>query len=577
MNNQEVARILNALADGLEVQGENFYKVLAYRKAATSIHDLGRDINDVARAGGLRAIPGVGEAIAQKLESLLATGSFDLWDRVRREVPAGVLEILHIPDVGPRRAKLFWEHGVTSPAELAEAARQGKLRALPGMGEKIEARILANIELVARRPDRIPLGVALPLAEELLDVLRRVKGVRRAEAGGSLRRRRATIGDIDLLVASEDAGPVMDAFVAYPQVAAVIARGPTKCAVQLHNGRQVDLRVLPPAQWGTLLQYFTGSKEHGVHLREFALSKGLSLSDNGFKVVKTGREILVAEEEDVYARLGLPWIPPELREDRGEIEAARAGELPDLVELRDLKGDLQMHTVYSDGKATVAEMAEGAVRRKLKYIAITDHSQSLGVAGGMSPERLARQRAEIEAVNARLGARLRVLAGAEVEVLKDGTLDYPDELLAGLDLVVASLHTGLRQPREQVTRRMLSAIRNPHVDIIAHPTGRLLPDRDPADLDMEAVLTAAAETGTIMEINADWHRLDLDDVYVRRAIELGVRLAISTDAHHPDGIGDLGYGVSMARRGWATAGAIVNTLPPGRFLKSLKGGVTRRG
>jgi DNA polymerase (family 10) len=570
MNNQDVARVFNDLADYLEVQGEVVYKVLAYRKAATSIADLGRDINELAAAGELRTIPGVGQAIADKLASLLSTGTFDLWDRVRAEVPPGVIEILHIPDVGPRKARLFQQNGITSVDALAAAARAGKLRDLPGMGEKSEAKVLANIELVARREDRVPLGVALPLAEELLAAVRAVKGVTRAEVGGSLRRRRATIGDVDLLAACADAGRVMDAFTAHPRVAKVIARGPTKCAVQLHDGRQVDLRVLPPERWGTLLQYFTGSQAHNVRLREHALARGLSLSDNGFKVVATGEEILVAEEEDVYARLGLPWIAPELREDRGEIAAGLAGTLPELVTLADLKGDLQMHTTWSDGKATLAAMAEAAIARKLKYIAITDHSQSLGVANGLDPKRVKRQRTEIAALNERLGRKLRVLHSTEVEIHADGTLDYDDDLLATFDMVVASLHTGLRQPREQVTQRMLAAIRNPHVDIIAHPTGRLLPNREPADLDMEAVLRAAAETGTLMEINADWHRLDLDDVYVRRALELGVRLVISSDAHEPGGVGDLAYGVAMARRGWAKATDVVNTFSLKEFLKALK-------
>jgi DNA polymerase (family 10) len=569
MNNQDVARVFETLAEALQLKGELVYKVQAYRKAANSILNLGRDINQVARAGELESIPGVGPAIAEKLTSLLSTGSFDLWDQVQREIPPGVLAMLHVPDVGPKRARLFWEHGISSVEELADAARAGKLRDLPGMGPASEAKVVAAVELIGRRSERIPLGEALPLAEELLAAVAAAPGVTRAEVGGSLRRRLATIGDIDLLAAAEDAGPVMDAFSAHPRVAAVIARGPTKCTVQLHSGRQVDLRVLPPRQWGTLLQYFSGSQAHNIHLRKLALARGLSLSDQAITEVKSGREIHVAEEEGVYRRLGLAWMPPELREDRGEIEAAAAGKLPELVTLEDLRGDLQMHSTWSDGKASIAEMAEAAVARKLKYILITDHSQSLGVAGGLTPERVTRQRREIAAVNKRLGRRLRVLHGTEVEIRSDATLDYPDELLATLDVVVASLHTGLRQSREQVTRRMLAAIHNPHVDIIAHPTGRLLPDREPADLDMEAVLRAAAETGTLMEINADWHRLDLDDVYVKRAVELGVRLVISSDAHHPDGVGDLAFGVAMARRGWATAEDVMNTRPLSQFLKAL--------
>lgn len=376
---------------------------------------------------------------------------------------------------------------------------------------------------------------------------------------------RETIGDLDFLVAAEKAGPVMDRFVSLPMVAEIIARGPTKSSVRLTNGAQADLRVLEPKRWGTGLQYFTGSQAHNVHLREIAQKKGLSLNEYAITREKDGKEILCAEEAEVYRVIGVPYIPPELREDRGEFDR----EIPRLITVDDLLGDLQMHTTWSDGKATVEEMARAAKVRGYRYILITDHTQSLGVTGGLTPERLGKQRQEIDAVNARLTG-IRVLQGAEVEVRADGSLDFSDDVLASLDIVYAALHTGLRQEREKFTARMLAAIRNPHVDIIAHPSGRLIGERDGADLDWEAVLRAAAETQTIVEINAHPARLDLDDLHARRMIELGGKLAISTDAHEPDGFDVMFYGVAVARRAWATPDDVVNAWPLEGLLQHVK-------
>jgi len=564
MNNLQVAQTFTLLADMLEIQGEVIYKVLAYRRAAENIANLGRDINELQRGGQLRSIPGVGEAIAEKLDALLTTGSFDLLDRARAEVPAGVVELLRVQDVGPRKARLFWkELGVASIAELEAAARAGKLKNLSGLGAKSEAKILANIESLKRRASetRMPLGLAFPLSQAILSELIEVPNVLRAASAGSLRRMRETIGDLDFLVAAEEAAPVMDRFVALPMVAEVIARGPTKSSVRLIQGAQADLRVLEPKRWGTGLQYFTGSQAHNIRLREIAQKKGLSLSEYAITREKTGREILCAEEAEVYRALGVPFIPPELREDRGEFDR----EIPQLITVDDLLGDLQMHTTWSDGKASVEEMALAAKARGYRYILITDHTQSLGVASGLTPERLKQQRREIDAVNARLSG-IRVLQGAEVEVRADGSLDFSDDVLASLDMVYAALHTGLRQERAKFTARMLAAIRNPHVDIIAHPSGRLIGERDGADLDWEAVLRAAAETRTILEINAHPSRLDLDDLHARRAIELGCQLAISTDAHEPDGLDVMFYGVAVARRAWATAEDVVNAWPLDRLL-----------
>jgi len=569
-NNHEVAQLLRRIADMLEIKGEIVYKSVAYRRAADNIANLGRDIRDVWREGKLRTIPGVGEALAKKLDELFRTGRLEYYEKLQEEIPPGVVSLLAIPDVGPKTAKLMWERlGILSVAEVEKAAREGLLRTLPGLGEKSEQRILRGIEMLYRRSERIPLGTALPVAQELLDALREVPETLRASAAGSLRRMCATVGDLDLLVSSYHPQAIMDAFVRLPQVAEVDLSGETKTTVILHNGLQVDLRVLPPERYGSLLQYFTGSKAHNVVLRGLALDRGLSLSEYGFK--RDGEEILCAEEEEVYHTLGLDWIPPELREDRGEVEASAEHRLPTLIELSDLRGDLHCHTNWSDGAASIEEMAQAAIARGYEYLVISDHTQSLGIARGLTPERLRKQREEIRRVDERY-PNLRLLQGCELEIRADGTLDYPDDVLAELDVVVASVHSGLRQDRESLTSRLLAAVRNPHVDVIGHLTGRILGQRDPGDVDVEAVLREAARTGTIIEVNSIPDRLDLNDVYIRRAIELGVRLAINSDAHSVDGLGAVRFGVAMARRGWAEAKHVVNTYHLEGLLNSLRKG-----
>ena len=569
MTNKEVAEILRRIADMLEIKGEIVYKALAYRRAADNIEYLGRNIEEVWREGKLREIPGVGKSLAEKLDELLRTGRMTYYEQLQEEIPPGVVSLLQIPDVGPKTAKLVWERlGITSIAELERAAREGRLRTLPGLGAKSEAKILAGIQSLYRRSERIPLGTALPVARELIEGIKAATpAVLKIAAAGSLRRMKATVGDIDLLAASYEPEKVMEAFVHLPQVAEVSLSGPTKTTVILQNGLQVDLRVLPPERYGSLLQYFTGSKDHNVALREIALDMGLSLSEYGFK--RGEEEILCPEEEDVYRTLGLPWIPPELRENRGEIEAAREGRLPHLVELSDIKGDLHVHTDWSDGAATIEEMAEAARKRGYRYLVISDHSHGLGVAKGLTPERLREQRAVIEELNRRW-SDFRILQGAEVEIRSDGSLDYPDEVLAELDLVIASVHSGLRQERERITARVVAAMRNPYVDIIGHPSGRILGQREESAVDMDEVLRVAAETGTILEVNGTPDRLDLDDVYIRRAVEMGVKLCVDSDAHNVYGLAAMEFGVATARRGWAEAKDIVNTLPLEELLRSLK-------
>jgi DNA polymerase (family 10) len=571
MTNQQLAETFRTIADLMEIKGENIYKILAYRKAADSLSNLGQDVNEIWKEGKLTEVDGVGKAIAEKIEELLTTGHLGFLERLEAEVPPSLAEMLKVPDLGPKKVAIFWKQlGVTDLAGLESAAREGKLRSLPGMGEKSEAKVLAGIESLSRRSNRIPLGRAWPFAQELIAYLKQASGVEAVEVGGSLRRMRSSVGDIDVLAAAHDSKAVMDAFVGRKDVARILGRGETKSSVEFTHGLQAQLWVHPPEHWGTALVYATGSKDHNVRLREYALKKGFSLSEHSLQR-KDGSEVFCETEQQVYKTLGLPWIPPELREDRGEVQAAIKDELPRLVELEDIQADLQMHTTWSDGKLSIREMAEAAIQRGYKLIAITDHSHSLGVVQGMTAEDVRQQRKEIEQVTKELGGKIHILQGAEVEIKSDGSLDYPDEVLAEIDFVLAALHTSLRQPRQKVTERMLNAIRNPHVDMIPHPTGRLLPDREGADLDMDAVLAAAAETGVIMEINAHPARLDLDDVYAHRAKELGIKLSINTDAHSAGDMDLMHFGVSIARRAWLEAEQVVNTWQVSRVLEWLKG------
>ncbi|MBN1440150.1 MAG: DNA polymerase/3'-5' exonuclease PolX [Anaerolineales bacterium] len=571
MNNRELAETFTLIADLLEIKGEIVYKTLAYRKAAESLSALDRDAGDYWKEGKLREIPGVGEAIAGKIEEVLKTGKLKFLTQLKKEIPPGLAEWLKVPGLGPKKAGLIWKTlKIKTIPQLEKAARAGKLRDLPGMGAKSEAAILAGIESLKRRSGRIPLGRAYPLAQKIAVSLREISGVAAVEPAGSLRRMRSDVGDIDILVASTDSVPVMEAFTRLPGVARVLSKGDTKSSVEFGDGVRAQVWVHPPERFGTALQYATGSKDHNVSLRELALKRGLSLSEHALTRTGGGGEILCAQEEDVYRALGLPWIPPELREDRGEVQAAQGGILPRLVETGDILADLHVHTRWSDGRLSVMEVARAAMRRGLKVIAITDHTVGLGIANGLDMAGHSGQAEEIRRAQEALGGGIRILHGAEVEIKADGTLDYPDEFLAGLDLVIASLHVGLRQNRAKVTERMLGAVRNPHVDLIAHPTGRMLPDREGADLDLEAVFAAAAEAGTALEINAHPVRLDLDDTHARRARALGIPLAVNTDAHSEEDFENLFFGVAVARRAGLTKADVVNAWPAEKLLGWLK-------
>jgi DNA polymerase (family X) len=570
MTNQQIAKVFQTIADLLEIKGENIYKILAYRKAADSLSNLSQDVNELWKDGKLTEVDGVGKAIAEKIDELLSTGHLEFLKKLEGEVPPSLAELLQVPDLGPKKVALFWKQlGITNLTELESAARGGKLRNIPGMGEKSEAKIIAGIEALGRRSKRVSLGRAWLFAQELIEYLRKTQGVKAVELGGSLRRMRSTVGDIDILAAATDSRAVMETFISRKDVARVLGKGETKASVEFTHGLQAQLWVHPPEHWGTALVYATGSKDHNVRLREYALKKGFSLSEHSLKR-EDGSEVFCADEEDVYKTLGLPWIPPELREDRGEVQAAISGTLPKLIELKDILSEMHTHSTWSDGKLSIREMAEAAEKREYKLLAVTDHTNSLGITQGMRPEDVREQRKEIDDLLKDMGDRIHILQGAEVEIKSDGSLDYPDDVLAELDIVIASLHSGLRQPREKITDRLIKAMRNPHVDIIGHPTGKLYPDREPSDLDIDAVLSAAVETGVALEINAHPARLDLDDVHARRAIELGIKLCINTDAHSDTDMDLMHFGVSTARRAWVEAENVINTWSVQKLLKWLK-------
>jgi len=570
LNNREMADTLEAIAQFLQIKGEGVYRVIAYRKAADALRDLSRDVNEIHEEGRLQDIPGVGKAIAAKIEEMIETGRLTYYEELASEIPAGLLEILAIDGVGPKRAAQFWnEAGIESLTDLESAARAGRLRSLSGMGAKSEEKILAGIEAYNRRQtDRFLLGQAWENAQSLLEKLSAVKAVEQVEVAGSLRRCRETVGDLDIVVGTDNSSEVIEAFAAFSEVERVLGQGETKVSVELHNGLRVQLWAHPNEHFGSALQYATGSQAHNVRLREHALREGLSLSEHGIK--DAGDELIdCPKEEDVYERLGMPWIAPEMREDRGEIEAALSGELPDLIEVGHLRGELHAHSTWSDGKASILEMARAAKSLGMEYLVISDHSQSLGVAGGLSFDDLKRQREEIDVVQAEIGSELKLLQGSEVEILADATLDYDDTVLASLDIVIASLHTALQQDRQTATQRILNAIENPHVRIIGHLTGRLIGRRDPADLDLDRIFQAAVDHGVVLEINAHPDRLDLKDIHAKRALALGSMLAINTDAHHPSHFEMRRFGVGTARRAWAGPKQVLNTLSQAELLDWL--------
>jgi DNA polymerase (family 10) len=567
-SSQELARIFEEIAELLELKGENVFKVRAYDRAARALRGLNRPLQELYDSGELLEVPGIGKGIAEKVGQYLRTGTVELHQQLSREFPSQILALTQVPGLGPKKAAILYrELGIQSLEELKRALEEGRVRGLPGFGARSEGKLLAALRQVHQVSARTPLATADEAARGLAEILRGVPGVQRVEAAGSLRRRRETVGDLDLLCASEDAEPVMEAFCTAPRVVEVLARGSTKSSVRLREGLQVDLRVVPLACFGAALQYFTGSKDHNVALRLRCERRGWKLNEYGL-FDSQGRPLAREREEDIYAALGLPWIPPELRETGEEIEAAEKGLLPRLVEEADIRGNLHTHSDWSDGTATLEQLAREAERRGYQYLAVTDHSRSLAMANGLSLERLERQGAEIEALNQRF--RVRLLRGTECDIKADGSMDYPDEVLAGLDVVVGSVHSQFNMPRPEMTRRLLRAIENPHVDIIGHPTGRYIGRRPGYDVDWEEILAAARRTGTALEINCQPDRLDLRDSDARRAGQTGVPLAVGTDAHGLAGFDYLWLGIGVARRAWLGPEGILNTRDLGELLAWLQ-------
>jgi DNA polymerase (family 10) len=569
MSNSELARIFGEIADMLDILGEVVYKAVAYRRVADAVERYPDDVAALFRRGAPPKLPGAGPALTAKLAELSETGHLEYHDRLRAQVPAGLLDMLRIPGVGPRTIKqLHVELGIDSVEALRAAAEQGSLRSLKGLSERTEQNVLAGIARIEQRSTRLLLHDADDLVSGLIARLRDTPGVVQLEAAGSLRRRRATIGDLDLLAAVDDPAAVISALDALPDVDHVVSAGTDKSSIVLRDGPQVDLMVCTPAAWGTHLVHFTGSRDHNVALRGRALARGWSLSEKGFKAVDSGELQLVATEEEGYARLDMAWVPPELREDAGEVEAASAGTLPRLVTLDDICGDTHTHSDWTDGVDSIEGMARAARDIGRAWIVLTDHSPSLGIARGLAPQRVEEQRAVIRRLNTDL-APFRILHGTEMEIRADGSLDYSDDLLERFDVVVASIHTGRSQSSEQLTARALSAIRNPNVDILAHPTGRIVNRRDALVLDWPRVFAAAAETGTMLELNGS-PRLDLDDALARAAAAAGARLTVASDAHRTEELDQLRYGVSMARRAWLTAEQVASSRSADELLELIR-------
>ncbi len=559
MRNAEVAAVLYDISELLEIKGENIFKVRAYAKAARAIEGMTEDIEEVASRKKLTEIPGVGESIAEKIEEYLKTGRIEQYKELLIQVPVELHELLKIPGVGPKTAQLLHEKfGVKNVDDLEKAAKQHRIRRLAGFGVKKEENILSSIERYRQRSTRIPLGTALPLSRKIVEFLKKSRAIDRIEPAGSLRRKKETVGDIDILATSNDPKAAIEAFVHLPLVKKILGQGTTKATIVTRDAIQIDLRILEEKSFGTSLQYFTGSKEHNIKLRDIARLKGLKLSEYDFEEVATGRKIYCRSDDEVYRKLGLLPIPPEIREDTGEIEAALSGKLPELIEQKDIKGDFHVHTDWSEGINPLPEMVGAAKRLGYEYIAITDHSRSLGVAHGLSEERLLEQIKEIGKLNDK-NRDFHIFTGTEVDIKADASVDFPDSILSQCDVVVAALHVGQRQTRREITGRLVTAMENEHVDIIAHPTGRIIGEREAYDVDMEVLLDAAASTGTVLEINAYPSRLDLNDVNARKAKNKGVTLTIDTDAHSMEQLGLMEFGVNVARRGWLEKDDLVNT------------------
>jgi DNA polymerase (family 10) len=570
MDNSGVAAIFYEVADILDLQGVAF-KPNAYRRAARSIEALEEDISKLAEEGRLVEIPGVGESVAKKIQEIIETGRLSYLEKLRQQIPQGLLRILEIPEVGPRTAMLLnRELGIENIDQLKKAAEEHRLRSLKGFGEKSEEKILQGIKTLESKGTRMLLGEAYPIGAAYVEYLKSRVSVERVSVGGSLRRGKDTVGDIDILVGEDNPLEVMEVFASYPLVQAILMKGPTKSSVVLKSGIQVDIRVVETRSWGAALVYFTGSKDHNVAIRSIGVQLGLKLNEYGVFERDSGKMIAGATEEDVYRALGLRWIPPEIREAGGEIEAARADRLPVLVGPSDVKGDLHTHTDWSDGSESIETLMQNSISRGYEYVAVTDHSQSLKIANGLSPERLKKQLVALEKAERRLDGKLKVLKGTEVDIKPDGSLDFSRSVLKDLDIVIGSVHSRFKMDRQEMTKRIMTAIESGEVDILGHPTGRLIGERDPYEVDLEKVFSAAKSSGVCMEINSFPNRLDLRDVHCRLAAQMGVKVAIGTDAHRSEQMDYIKFGVITARRGWLEKESVLNSLGAKALLSRLR-------
>lgn len=556
--NKEVAEVFDRIADILDILEDNRFKIRAYRNAARNLNELGDDIEAIAERNELAGIPGIGKDLAGKIKEYIEHDKITYYEELKEKVPEGLVALLDIQGLGPKTlAKLFKELQVKNLEDLQKAIEGERILKLEGMGQKKVQDIKRGIQILKESAERTPLGVVLPMAETLISEISKISGTEGTIAAGSLRRMKETIGDIDILTMADNGQKVIRAFTKLPFAKEVLASGDTKGSIIIQNGIQVDLRVVGPESYGAALLYFTGSKAHNVKLRTIALKKGLKINEYG---IFRGDEKLAGEtEKEIYRILGLDWIPPEIREDKGEIETALDGRLPKLVELSDIKGDVHMHSKWSDGKSSIEEMALKAKELGYEYIAITDHSPSSRIAGGLSVERLYEKKKEVEAVNKKLKG-IKILMGSEVDIKSDGSLDYPDEVLKDIDLVIASVHSGFKMDRETMTMRIVKTLQNPFVHVLGHPTGRLIGERDPYQVDIDRVIKTAKELGKAIEVNSFYLRLDLNDINVSKAVDMGVRIAISTDSHHTDHLGMMMLGVATARRGWAEKKDVLNAM-----------------
>jgi DNA polymerase (family 10) len=566
--NTEIANIFSRIADSLEILDENRFKIRAYRNASRNLAELSEDITKIAESGELTQIPGVGKDLALKIQEYLATDKIVYYEKIQEQVPSSLIDLLRIQSMGPKTLSLLHKQfGVNNLADLENTLKNEELQNIRGMGKKKIADIAKGIELYKKGQERLNIGIALPIAHSILNLIEALPATRGTTFAGSLRRMKETIGDIDILTVAEDGKKVISEFVNFPFVTEVLVSGDTKGSVIIENGLQVDLRVVGSESYGAALLYFTGSKAHNVKLRTIAVRNGLSINEYG--IYRGDKKLAGSTEQGIYEVLGLPLFEPEIREDRGEFEASTSNNLPRLIKYGDIKGDIHTHSNYSDGKSSIEQMALAAKKMGYEYIAITDHSPASRIANGLDIKRLSQKKEEIEDARKKISG-IKILSGTEVDILSDGTLDYPNDVLKELDVVIAAVHSGFKMDKDTMTNRIIKALKNPYVHILGHPTGRLINEREPYNVDLEAVFKTAKQYRKALEINASYMRLDLNDINCRRAKDLGIKITINTDAHHTDQLNFIMYGIGTARRGWIEKKDVINTMSYSKLTAWLK-------